>query len=118
MENKFLIEDVLDKAGLGRAKMGDANSLLYLAKANMLYDISYGYNNYEEALKRITAKVLMVPCNTDILIYPHNAKEFVDALNKVGGKASLFEIQTREGHIGGITEITKAGERIGAFLTE
>ncbi len=118
MENKFLVEDVLDKAGLARAKMGDPNSLLYLAKANMLYDIGYGYSSYEEALKRIKGKVLMIPCNTDILIFPHNAKEFVDALNNVGGKALLFEIQTKEGHIGGITEITKAGERIKAFLAE
>lgn len=118
MGNKFLVEDALDKVGLARAKVGDANSLLYLAKANTLYDIGYGYGSYEEALKRIKAKVLMIPCNTDILIYPHNAKEFVDSLNKVGGKASLFEIQTREGHIGGITEIAKAGERIRAFLAE
>lgn len=118
MENKFLVEDVLDKAGLARAKMGDPNSLLYLAKANMLYDIGYGYSSYEEALKRIKGKVLMIPCNTDILIYPHNAKEFVEALNKVGGKAFLFEIQTKEGHIGGITEIMKAGERIRTFLAE
>ncbi len=42
----------------------------------------------------------------------------VEALNKIGGKAFLFEIQTKEGHIGGITEITKAGERIGAFLAD
>ena len=118
MENKFLIEDALDKGGLARAKVGDANSLLYLAKANALYDIGYGYSSYEEALKRIKGKVLMIPSNTDILIYPHNAKEFVDALNKMGGQASLFEIQTKEGHIGGITEITKAGEKIKAFLAE
>ena len=118
MGNKFLVEDALDKAGLARASLADANSLLYLAKANMLYDIGYGYSSYEEALKRIKAKVLMIPCNTDILIYPHNAKEFVEALNKVGGKASLFEIQTKEGHIGGITEIAKAGERIRAFWAE
>lgn len=118
MGNKFLVEDVLDKAGLARAKIGDANSLLYLAKANMLYDIGYGFTSYEEALKRIKGKILMIPCNTDILIYPHNAKEFVEALNKVGGKAFLFEIQTKEGHIGGITEISKAGERIKAFLAE
>ncbi len=60
----------------------------------------------------------MIPCDTGILIYPYNSQEFVEALNKAGGKASLFEIQTKEGHIGGITEIMKAGERIRSFLTE
>jgi homoserine O-acetyltransferase len=118
MGNKFLVEDTLDKAGLARAKLGDGNSLIYLAKANMLHDIGFGYGSYEEALKRIKAKVLMVPCDTDILIYPHYSQEFVEALNKAGGKASLFEIQTKDGHIGGLTEIMKAGERIRSFLTE
>ncbi len=118
MGNKFLVEDVLDKVGLARAKMADGNSLIFLAKANILHDIGFGYGSFDEALKRIKAKVLMVPASTDILIYPYNSQEFVEALSKAGGKASLFEIQTKEGHIGGITDIQKAGDRIKFFLDE
>lgn len=118
MGNKYLIEDALDKGGLDRAKTADANSLIYLAKANILHDISFGYGSFEEALKRIKAKVLMIPADTDILIYPYNSKEFVDALNKAGGNASYFEIQSLQGHLGGILDITKAGERIKSFLKE
>lgn len=116
--NKYLVEDALDKAGLGRAKLSDANSLIYLAKANQLHDIGFGYGSYEEALKKIKSKVLLVPSQTDILIYPYNSREFAEALNKAGGNASFFEIPTWEGHIGGLIDILKAGTTIKSFLGE
>ncbi|HUH64916.1 MAG TPA: homoserine O-acetyltransferase [Syntrophales bacterium] len=116
MNNKYLIEDYLDKAGAGRAKSADGNSIIYLCKANALHDIGFGYGSYEDALKRIKAKVLTLPSKTDILIYPYNSAEFAEALNKAGGDASLFEIPTFEGHIGGISDIQKAGSTIKAFL--
>jgi homoserine O-acetyltransferase len=118
MENKYLVEDALDKAGLARAKVADANSLIYLAKANELHDIGFGYGSYNEALKRIKSRVLMVPSSTDILIYSYNSRDFVEALKKAGGNASLFEIPTWEGHIGGLTDIQKAGIKIKSFLAE
>ena len=36
-DNKFAIEDTLDKIALARARASDANSFLYLAKANQLF---------------------------------------------------------------------------------
>lgn len=118
MGNKYLVEDALDKAGLARAKLSDANSLIYLAKANQLHDIGFGYGSYEEALKKIKSKVLLIPSSSDILIYPYNSREFAEALNKAGGKASVFELPSFEGHIGGLTDIMKAGTTIKSFLDE
>ncbi len=118
MENKFLVEDALDKTSFARAKSADGNSLIYLAKANELHDIGYGYGSYEEALKRIKSKILMVPSSTDVLIYPYYSREFTEALNKAGGSASLFELPSLEGHIGGLTDIVKAEARIKSFLAE
>jgi len=118
MGNKFLVEDVLDKTSFARAKSADGNSLIYLAKDNELHDIGYGYGSYEEALKRIKSKILMVPSSTDVLIYPYYSREFTEALNKAGGSASLFELPSLEGHIGGLTDIVKAEARIKSFLAE
>ena len=118
MGNKYLVEDTLDKAGLARAKLSDGNSLIYLAKANQLHDIGFGYGSYEEALKKIKSKVLLIPSQTDILIFPYNSREFAEALNKAGGNASFFELPTWEGHIGGLTDIIKAGTTIKSFLAE
>ena len=118
MGNKYLVEDALDKAGFARAKLSDGNSLIYLAKANQLHDIGFGYGSYEEALKKIKSKVLLIPSQTDTLIYPYNSREFAEALNKAGGSAILFELPTWEGHIGGLTDIMKAGTTIKSFLDE
>ncbi len=118
MGNKFLVEDALDKTSFARAKSADANSLIYLAKACELHDIAYGYGSYEEALKRIKSKILMIPSGTDVLIYPYYSRELTEALNKAGGSASLFELPSLEGHIGGLTDIVKAQARIKSFLAE
>jgi hypothetical protein len=51
------------------------------------------------------------------LIYPYNSRQFVEALNKTGGNASLFEIPSWEGHLGGLSaDILKATIEIKAFL--
>jgi len=118
MGNKFIVEDALDKTSFARAKSADANSLIYLAKACELHDIAYGYGSYEEALKRIKSKILMIPSGTDVLIYPYYSRELTEALNKAGGSASLFELPSLEGHIGGLTDIVKAQARIKSFLAE
>lgn len=60
----------------------------------------------------------MISCNTNILIYPYNSQEFLEAFNKAGGSASLFELQSKDSHIGGLTDILKAGEKIKSFLAE
>lgn len=116
--NKYLVEEALEKAGFARASSVDANALIYLCKANELHDIASGYDSYDGALKRIKSKILMIPSQTDVLIYPHYSREFVDDLNKAGGNGSLFELPTNEGHIGGILDIAKAGDRIRSFLSE
>ena len=116
MENKYLIDDALDKGGMARAKLSDANSLIYLSKANAMHDIGLTYGSFEEALKNIKARILMIPSSTDILIYAYNSSEFVPALNKSGGQGALYELPTMEGHIGGITEIAKAESKIKEFL--
>ena len=118
MGNKYLVEDALDKAGIARAKSVDANALIYLCKANELHDIGFGYGSYEGALKRIRAKVLMIPSSTDVLIYPYYSREFVEDLNRAGGSALLYELPSTEGHLGGLLDIRKAGATIRAFLVE
>jgi len=47
MENQFLVENVLFKAGMARAKTADANSMLYMNKASALFDIGHGYGSLE-----------------------------------------------------------------------
>jgi homoserine O-acetyltransferase len=118
MENQFLIEDLLFKAGLGRANTADANSMLYLNKANALFDIGHGFASFEDGIKNIKAKVLAIGADTDILFPPHQIRESIDLFKKMGKEASYFEIKSVHGHLGGILDITQASEAITNFLRD
>ncbi len=118
MENEFLIHDSLQKAGAARAQTADANSILYLNKACSLFDIANGFPSYEEAVKTIKAKVLMIAANNDLLFPPEQVKEHVEIFKKLGKEVSYFELKSPNGHLGGLTAITQASELITKFLAQ
>ncbi len=118
MENDFLVQEALFKAGAGRAKTADANSILYLNKACALFDIANGFPSYEEAVKAIKAKVLMIAANNDLLFPPEQVKEHVEIFKKLGKDVSYLELKSPNGHLGGLTAITQASEAITKFLAQ
>src|SRR5215472_12142755 len=65
--NLFTIEDALNKAGAARAATADANSILYTAKANQLYNLG-------DDVKMIKAKLLFIPAKSDLLFPPELAQ--------------------------------------------
>jgi len=106
--NKYAIEDALDKAGAGRATASDANSFLYLVRANQLYQV--------DGVSRIKAKVLSIPAKSDLLLFPDYAKKMVATLKAQGNRVEEFEIDGDGGHLDGVLLIAKAGDAIRAFL--
>jgi homoserine O-acetyltransferase len=108
--NKYAIEDTLDKVAAGRAAASDANSLLYLARANQLYSV--------EGVTRIKAKVLSIPAKSDLLLYPDYARKMTAILKAQGNYVEEFEIDGDGGHLDGVFLIAKAGDAIRAFLNK
>jgi len=106
--NKYAIEDTLDKAGAGRAAASDANSFLYLVRANQLYQV--------EGVGRIRAKVLSIPAKSDLLLYPDYSRKMVATLKAQGTQVEEFEIDGDGGHLDGVFLIGKAADAIRAFL--
>jgi homoserine O-acetyltransferase/O-succinyltransferase len=116
-ENKFQVQQVLDNAGAARAKASDANSFLYLVKANHLF-VTGHMGSLEEGLGRIKAKALFLPARGDLLLAPDVARQSVDILRKQGKSAELVEIEGDRGHLDGLFSITKVGDRLRSFLAE
>ena len=112
MGNVYAIEDTLAKAGVARAKTVDANSMLYTAKANQLYRLT------DEEIKRMKAKLLLVPASSDMLFPPEFAKRAAERYRAQGGVAEVFVIEGDGGHLDGLLAISKAGEAIRAFLAK
>ncbi|MBM3598312.1 MAG: homoserine O-acetyltransferase [Alphaproteobacteria bacterium] len=114
-DNQFMIVDVLDKAGQARAKASDANSFLYLVRANQLFTAGHG-NSLEQSLAAIKAKVLFVPAESDLIFPPGDSTRAVDMLRRAGKSASAVTITGNRGHLDGVVGIGRVGEPIRQFL--
>ncbi len=110
MGNRFLIEDALEKAGVARAKTTDANSLLYMAKANQLYGLT------DDEVKHMKAKILFVPSRSDMIFPPELAERAAARYRAQGGTAEVAVLDGDGGHLEGVLNIAKQGEAIRAFL--
>ncbi len=110
MGNAFAIEDALMKAGLGRAKTADANSMLYTSKANQLYRLT------DDEVKGMKAKILFVPASSDMIFPPELSKRAAERYRAQGGVAEVAVIEGDGGHLDGVFSVAKQGEAIRAFL--
>ena len=108
MANQFTIEDALGKAGAARATTADANSMIYTAKANQLYNLG-------EDVKKIKAKILFIPAKSDLLFPPEQAQRAAERYRAQGGTADVVVIDGDGGHLD-LLNVAKQGDAIRAFL--
>jgi homoserine O-acetyltransferase len=101
-DNKFKIQSALDVASAVRARTADANSLLYLVKANQLAAAD---------ASKIKAPALILYAPTDLVFYA----PYVEQVAKTIG-AETGQLPGPNGHLNGVAAIAQAGEKISAFL--
>jgi len=111
IDNRFLIEDTLTKAGFARAATTDANNKIYMAKANQLF-------NVEGELEGMKAKILFVPSQSDLIFPPEFSRKAAERYKAMGRTAEVFMIEGDGGHLDGVVNIAKAGEAIRTFLAK
>lgn len=112
--DRFEIERVLDAAGAARARTSDANSFLYMVRANQLF--LNEYPSFAAALQRSRSRWLVVPTATDRVFLIEGVREMVDHLRAAGRPVEVAEITGPRGHLNGVLHIDGAADRIRAFL--
>ncbi|MGQ9370194.1 E22 family MetX-like putative esterase [Azospirillum sp. ST 5-10] len=119
MDNRYLVEAALDRAGAARAATSDANHFLYLVKANQTFVTGNG-STLEEGLAKITAPVLLIPSREDIVFFlDRHMGRLKDTLAARGVPVRYSDaITATRGHLDGVLNIAAAGETIAAFLAE
>jgi len=115
-EHQFAIEATLDGIAAARARVADANSFLYLARANQLF-VTGHRSTLEEGLRRVKAPVLLVPASSDLLLVPEYSRRAEGLLKAQGTPVEYVEVPGDGGHLDGILAIPKVGEAIRRFLT-
>jgi homoserine O-acetyltransferase len=109
MGNAFAIEDTLNRTGAARAATTDANSLIYTAKANQLY-------NFGDDVRKMKAKILFVPAESDLIFPPELSMRAAERYKAQGGVAEVAVIEGDGGHLDGVLNVAKQGEAIRVFL--
>jgi homoserine O-acetyltransferase len=104
MDNKFKIQATLDAAGAARAKASDANSFLYLVKANQLADA-------DPSKIKIPALVIYTP--TDEIFYAPYVEEAAKKMN-----AQTATISGPNGHLNGVLALAPVAGKITEFLAK
>jgi homoserine O-acetyltransferase len=111
MNNLFAIEDSLYKTGLARAASTDAAHLVWMAKANQLYNLT-------NEQSRIKAKVLFLPSKTDLIFPPELSRRWAEKLKAQGNYVELYEIEGTSGHLDGLFSIARVSDQIRSFMSK
>jgi homoserine O-acetyltransferase len=114
--DRFAIEKWLDDAAMARAKTSDANSFLYMVRANQLF--LNDYPNLAAAMEGATKRWLVIPSPTDRVFLHDGAREFIEVLRKAGKQVETAQVVGPLGHLNGLVGMAPLGDRIRAFLAE
>lgn len=112
----YEVENYLKYNGYKFTERFDANCYLYILKAMDIFDLSYGYGSYEEALKRITAKTLLIDFTSDILFPPYQTEEIESIMTKHGNKPDKITIESDCGHDSFLLEFEEQTAVVSSFL--
>jgi len=113
--NLYAVEKWMDDASLGRAKSVDANSVICLVRANQLHQAG-GKATEEDGLAQIKAKVLIIPDEHDVLLFPEYERKARDILKSQGKRVEYLELHGPNGHLDSITGISQVSDAISRFL--
>ena len=116
-ENKFKAEEDLDSFAKSAATVSDANSFLYQVKAVQLFVAGDG-PTLDSGLAKIKARLLILPAQSDLLVYPKYSQDAAEHLKKLGKAAEYHEIAGDGGHDDAIDHISVVGDTIGRFLSQ
>ncbi|HEV2548496.1 MAG TPA: homoserine O-acetyltransferase [Stellaceae bacterium] len=116
-DNQFAVEKWFVEGSRARAKATDANNLICLVRANVLFQAG-DKPTLEEGLAAIKAKVLLLPDHRDLLLFPEYSRQARDILEKHGKHVEYHELEGANGHLDSITSIAQVGPTIQRFLEE
>ncbi len=109
MGNRFKVEASLDTIAATRAAASDANSLLYLVKANQLAAADP---------TKIKVPVLALYAPNDLIFYAPQVEAALKTMSDAGTPVESGQLPGPNGHINGVIAVAQAGEKIKAFLAK
>jgi homoserine O-acetyltransferase len=97
---RFDIAGYLDYQGLIFTSRFDANSYLIISKAMDNFDLARGYESEEAALRRISARLLLIGISSDWLFPANDVRALAERARAAGVDAVYAELESSHGHDG------------------
>ena len=113
----FEVENYLRYNGYKFTERFDANSYLYLLKAMDIFDLTYGYSSYEEAVSRIKADTLFITFDSDFLFPVYQTEELIGIMTKASNKPQWAQLHSDFGHDAFLIEFDAQTETIQKFFS-
>ena len=111
---EFAVESYLRHQGEKFVQRFDANSYLYVTKALDYFDVSAGYESMAAALRKVTARFLVMSFSSDWLYTAAQARELVEALP--GREVEYHHIDASLGHDSFLVEVETMTRVVGHYL--
>ena len=118
IDGRFDIAGYLDYQGSIFARRFDANSYLALSKAMDNFDLARGYEAEVEALRRITARLLLVGISSDWLFPASDVRDLAERARAAGADATYAELLSSHGHDGFLADAEQLAPIVRAHMEE
>jgi homoserine O-acetyltransferase/O-succinyltransferase len=100
LEGRFDVGGYLDYQGQIFTRRFDANSYLVISKAMDNFDLARGHGTESEALRRMSASLLLVGISSDWLFPAEDVRALAARARAAGADATYVELQSSHGHDG------------------
>jgi homoserine O-acetyltransferase len=118
MSERFDVAGYLDYQGSRFTGRFDANSYLVISKAMDNFDLARGYPCEAEALRRITARLLMVGISSDWLFPASDVRALTERAQAAGVDATYRELVSSHGHDGFLADAARLAAIVAGHLDE
>ncbi|MBV8859042.1 MAG: homoserine O-acetyltransferase [Acidobacteria bacterium] len=115
---RFDVAGYLDHQGRTFTRRFDANSYLILSKAMDTFDLARGYASEEAALRRITARVLLVGITSDWLFPSSEIHALARRMSSAGVRCRYEELESSHGHDGFLADADLLAPLLSEALSE
>jgi len=114
---KFQVESYLEYNGYNFTKWFDPLAYLYITKAINIFDLSRGFDNLKEAMKKVQAELHLISFKDDILFKNKEMKILNDVLNEVGNtNHNYIDVDSEYGHDAFLVELDKFDKYVKGVL--
>lgn len=112
----FEVENYLRYRGIQFVSRFDANSYLYITKAEDYFDLTNGTGLLADAFRTVDTRFLVISFTSDWLYPSYQSQEIVRVLRRLNGDVAYCDLTSNYGHDAFLVDVVEQTELVRGFL--